>query len=33
TVIDVYQRGYYYEENEDKFTLRPARVRIGKPKS
>lgn len=33
TVIDVYQPGYYYKENEDKFTLRPARVRIGKPKS
>ncbi|EMF81835.1 co-chaperone GrpE [Leptospira weilii serovar Topaz str. LT2116] len=33
TVIDVYQAGYYYKENEDKFTLRPARVRIGKPKS
>ncbi|WP_078125812.1 nucleotide exchange factor GrpE [Leptospira alexanderi] len=32
TVIDVYQAGYYYKENEDKFTLRPARVRIGKPK-
>ncbi|EKS10405.1 nucleotide exchange factor GrpE [Leptospira santarosai] len=32
TVIDVYQPGYYYKENEDKFTLRPARVRIGKPK-
>lgn len=33
TVIDVYQPGYYYKENEDKFILRPARVRIGKPKS
>ncbi|TGL76909.1 nucleotide exchange factor GrpE [Leptospira yasudae] len=33
TVIDVYQPGYYYKENEDKFTLRPARVRIGKPKA
>ncbi|ASP41511.1 nucleotide exchange factor GrpE [Leptospira interrogans] len=33
TVIDVYQPGYYYKENEDKFTLRPARVRFGKPKS
>ncbi|MDV6234387.1 nucleotide exchange factor GrpE [Leptospira ellisii] len=33
TVIEVYQPGYYYKENEDKFPLRPARVRIGKPKA
>ncbi|XDD50610.1 nucleotide exchange factor GrpE [Leptospira sp. WS92.C1] len=33
TVIDVYQPGYFYKENEEKFALRPARVRIGKPKA
>ncbi|AOP35850.1 nucleotide exchange factor GrpE [Leptospira tipperaryensis] len=32
TVIEVYQPGYFYKENEEKFALRPARVRIGKPK-
>lgn len=33
TVIEVYQAGFYIKENEDKFSLRPARVRIGKPKA
>ncbi|MBM9500074.1 nucleotide exchange factor GrpE [Leptospira sp. 201903071] len=33
TVIEVYQPGYFYKENEEKFALRPARVRIGKPKA
>ncbi|TGK01403.1 nucleotide exchange factor GrpE [Leptospira langatensis] len=33
TVIEVYQAGFYIKDNEDKFSLRPARVRIGKPKA
>lgn len=33
TVIEVYQAGFFLKENEEKFSLRPARVRIGKPKA
>ncbi len=33
TVIEVYQAGFYIKENEEKFSLRPARVKIGKPKA
>ena len=32
TVIEVYQAGYEFVENNEKFTLRPARVRVGRPK-
>lgn len=33
TVVEVYQAGFYIKENEDKFSLRPARVKVGKPKA
>lgn len=33
TVIEVYQPGYYYEEGETKHSIRPARVKVGKPVS
>lgn len=33
TVIEVYQAGFYIKENEEKFSLRPARVKVGKPKA
>lgn len=32
-VIEVYQAGYEFVENNERFTLRPARVRVGRPKS
>ena len=32
TVIEVYQAGYEFVENNEKITLRPARVRVGRPK-
>ncbi|MCB1193688.1 MAG: nucleotide exchange factor GrpE [Leptospiraceae bacterium] len=32
-VIEVYQPGYVYQEYEEKQILRPARVKVGKPKS
>lgn len=32
-IVEVYQAGYVYQENEDKQFLRPARVKVGKPKS
>lgn len=32
TVVEVYQPGYQMVDNNEKFLLRPARVRIGKPK-
>lgn len=31
-VLEVYQAGYQFVENNDKYTLRPARVRVGRPK-
>jgi molecular chaperone GrpE len=33
TVIEVYQAGYQFVENNERFTLRPARVRVGRPKN
>jgi len=33
TVMEVYQAGYAFEENDNRFVLRPARVRVGKPKA
>ncbi|EQA34954.1 co-chaperone GrpE [Leptospira inadai serovar Lyme str. 10] len=33
TVIEVYQAGFFLKDNEEKFSLRPARVRIGKPRA
>jgi len=32
TVIEVYQTGYEFVENNERITLRPARVRVGRPK-
>lgn len=32
TVVEVYQSGYYFKNGEDKIGIRPARVRIAKPK-
>lgn len=32
TVIEVYQAGYEFRENNESTVLRPARVRIGRPK-
>lgn len=32
TVIDVYQAGYVFKENNESTTLRPSRVRVGRPK-
>ena len=32
TVIEVYQAGYEFRENNESVVLRPARVRIGRPK-
>ncbi|MCP5494159.1 MAG: nucleotide exchange factor GrpE [Leptospiraceae bacterium] len=32
-VIEVYQAGYIFQENEEMQVLRPARVKVGKPKS
>lgn len=32
TVLEVYQNGYVYESGEDRFVIRPARVKVGKPK-
>lgn len=31
-VIEVYQPGYYYQEGESIHSIRPARVKVGKPK-
>jgi molecular chaperone GrpE len=32
TVIEVYQAGYYFQNNEEKTSIRPSRVKVGKPK-
>lgn len=32
TVIEVYRTGYQFQENNEKFPLRPAMVKVGKPK-
>ena len=31
-VLEVYQAGYQFVDNNEKYTLRPARVRVGRPK-
>lgn len=33
TVIEVFQPGYYYQEGENIHSIRPARVKVGKPKT
>ncbi|PJZ71299.1 nucleotide exchange factor GrpE [Leptospira perolatii] len=33
TVVEVYQAGYLIKENDETFSLRPARVRVGRPKA
>lgn len=33
TVIETYQKGYYFEDGESKQPIRPARVKVGKPQS
>ncbi|TGM72422.1 nucleotide exchange factor GrpE [Leptospira mtsangambouensis] len=33
TVVETYQAGYYHEEGENKQSIRPARVKVGKPQS
>jgi molecular chaperone GrpE len=33
TVIEVYRTGYQFQENNEKFPLRPAMVKVGKPKN
>lgn len=33
TVIETYQKGYYYEDGDSKQPIRPARVKVGKPLS
>ena len=32
TVIEVYQAGYEFVENNERITLRPSRVKVGRPK-
>lgn len=32
-VIETYQMGYYQEDGESKQSIRPARVKVGKPQS
>jgi molecular chaperone GrpE len=31
-VVEVYQPGYEFRENNDSFSLRPARVKVGRPR-
>jgi molecular chaperone GrpE len=33
TVVEVYQPGYYYLDGENQHSIRPARVKVGKPLS
>ena len=33
TVIETYQKGYYFEDGDSKQPIRPARVKVGKPQS
>lgn len=33
TVVEVFQPGYYYMDGEHKHSIRPARVKVGKPKA
>ncbi|MCZ8154916.1 MAG: nucleotide exchange factor GrpE [Leptospira sp.] len=33
TVIETYQKGYYFEDGESRQAIRPARVKVGKPQS
>ncbi|MCU0823424.1 MAG: nucleotide exchange factor GrpE [Leptospira sp.] len=33
TVVETYQPGYYHEDGEHKHSIRPARVKVGKPQS
>lgn len=33
TVVETYQAGYYHEDGEHKHSIRPARVKVGKPQS
>lgn len=33
TVVETYQAGYYHEEGDTKHSIRPARVKVGKPAS
>ncbi|MCZ8341539.1 MAG: nucleotide exchange factor GrpE [Leptospira sp.] len=33
TVVETYQPGYYHEDGENKHSIRPARVKVGKPQS
>ncbi|GBF51413.1 heat shock protein GrpE [Leptospira ryugenii] len=33
TVVETYQKGYYFEDGDSKQPIRPARVKVGKPQS